>query len=339
MDREEKSSKAVISMSNILIIGAGGRMGSWFFRYFKYLRDIRDDKLAANNIKSRHNKKFIHINKIFLVDSKKIDKLDGFNERDVYTSTKISDFIGEANIVIFCTPTATTTKLLRNLLKSFSPGAIIIEVSSIKDEIHKKLKSYSSDKNFQFLSIHPMFGPGATVSSTSNIILHVPIQNSFKDKETKLVKKIFQNPKIISLENASSHDTLVSIMISLIYFMNLIFSKTLIDTINKYDLKSEKINLKLLKQISGSSYKIQSILSESILTDEASLFTGLFLNSPKSKTIIKKYGEIYNNLASRLEKRNIEYVEKYVSNIKKEIGSQLDLDASYRVLYEFLNRT
>ena len=58
-------------MSNILIIGAGGRMGSWFFRYFKYLRDIRDDKLAANNIKSRHNKKFIHINKIFLVDSKK----------------------------------------------------------------------------------------------------------------------------------------------------------------------------------------------------------------------------------------------------------------------------
>ncbi|HSA75845.1 MAG TPA: prephenate dehydrogenase/arogenate dehydrogenase family protein [Candidatus Nitrosocosmicus sp.] len=330
----------MISVSNILIIGAGGRMGGWFFRYFKYLRSRNDGQLNEDNKKSIYNKNFIHIGKIFLVDSKKIDKIDGYKERDVFVSTKISDFLREANVVVFCTPTDVTIKLLHKLLDTFELGTIIIEVSSIKSQIHKKLESYSNhDKKFLFISIHPMFGPGALVSSTSNIILHVPNKNSPKNRETKLVKKIFPNLEIIKIENAASHDVLVSVMISLIYFMNLIFSKTLLDTINNYDLRSRKINLRLLKRISGSSYKIQSVLSESILTDDASLFVGLFLNSPKSITIIKKYGKLYNNLASKLEKRDSEYVGNFVSNIKKEIGSQIDLDASYRVLYEFLNRT
>ena len=327
-------------MSNILIIGAGGRMGGWFFRYFKYLRNNNEGLPDDFNKKSMHNKNIFRVDKIFLVDSKKKDKTDEHEEPDVFRSTKISDFLREANVVVFCTPTEITIKLLNKLLSSFEPGTIIIEVSSIKNHIHKKLELYSNDnKKIRFLSIHPMFGPGALVSSTSNIILHVPIKNSLIYREIKLLKKIFPNLEIIKLENASSHDTLVSVMISLIYFMNLIFSKTLIDTINNYDLKSGKINLKLLKKISGSSYKIQSILSESILTDDTSLFVGLFLNSPKSITIIKKYGKLYNSLASKLEKRNTQYVGNYVSNIKKEIGSQIDVDASYCLLYEFLNRT
>ena len=316
-------------------------MGGWFFRYFKYLRGKNDGQVNEDNKKSIYNKNFFHINKIFLVDSKKIDKINGYEERDVFMSTKISDFLSEANVVVFCTPTEVTIKLLHKLLDMFELGTIIIEVSSIKNQIHKKLELHSNHdkKKFLFISIHPMFGPGALVSSTSNIILHVPIKNSPKNGETKLVKKIFPNLEIIKIENAASHDVLVSVMISLIYFMNLIFSKTLLDTINNYDLRSRKINLRLLKKISGSSYKIQSLLSESILTDDASLFVGLFLNSPKSITIIKKYGKLYNNLASKLEKRDSEYVGNFVSNIKKEIGSQVDLDASYRVLYEFLNRS
>jgi prephenate dehydrogenase len=327
-------------MSNILIIGAAGRMGGWFFRYFKYLRSKNYDQLNEDNKKSSSNKNFFRIDKIFLVDSKKIDKLDSHKEHDVFMSTEISDFLSEANVVVFCTPTNVTIKLLRKLLNTFESGTIIVEVSSIKNQIHKKLELYSNDdKKFLFISIHPMFGPGALVSSTRNIILHVPIKNSPKYREIKLVKKIFPNLEIIRLENAASHDMLVSIMISLIYFMNLIFSKTLLDTINNYDLRIGKINLRLLKKISGSSYKIQSILSESILTDDTSLFVGLFLNSPKSITIIKKYGKLYNKFASKLEKRNTKYVGNYVSNIKKEIGSQINLDESYRVLYEFLNKT
>lgn len=330
----------VILVSNILIIGAGGRMGSWFFRYLLYLRNLYNSRPKKNEKKSNRNKNRFKVDKIFLVDNKKLDKVDSFGNLDVYSSRNISDFITEADIVIFCTPTEITIKLLHKLLNSFESGTVIIEVSSIKNQIHKKLKKYSNDnkKNLQFISLHPMFGPGALVSSTSNIILHIPFDNSRRSAESKLVKKIFPLLEIIRLDNAATHDTLISIVISLIYFMNLIFSKMLVDTISSYDCTSGKINLKFLKQISGSSYKVQSILSESILTDDTSLFSGLFLNSPKSITIIKKYGKLYTDLVAKLEKRNKDYLENYVSGIKKEIGSQVDLEKSYRALYGYLNK-
>lgn len=183
-----------------------------------------------------------------------------------------------------------------------------------------------------------MFGPGALVASPNNIVLHVPVQSSNRSHEFRLVKRIFPKFRIIKVDNASNHDSLVSIMISLIYFINLVFSRLLIDTISNYDSKSKEVNLKFLKQISGSSYKVQSMLSESILTDDPSLFSGLFLNSPISISTIRKYGKLYNDLSELLEETNKKDIENYVSEVKKEIATQIDLDQSYRKLYKFLNR-
>jgi len=327
----------ILLLSNVLIIGAGGKMGSWFFRYFIYLRDQYEDHLKVT--KKTTNKKYMNLDKIFLVDSKKIDNVDGFKDRKVYTSQHFSDFIKESNIIVFCTPAEITIRLLRRLVKTIQPGTIIIEVSSIKNQIHKKLSIYSNNqKDFQFISIHPMFGPGALVNCTSNIILHVPIESSNKLQETKLVKKIFPKFRIIKMVNAVNHDSLVSIMISLIYFINLVFSKMLVDTTEKYNSKGRKVDLKFLKQISGSSYKVQSMLSESILTDDPSLFAGLFLSSPISISTIRKYGKMYNELSTMLTKPKKKYLENYVTNVKKKVSTQIDLDESYSTLYEFLNK-
>jgi hypothetical protein len=79
-------------------------------------------------------------------------------------------------------------------------------------------------------------------------------------------------------------------------------------------------------------------LSESILTDDPSLFSGLFLNSPISIFTIRKYGKLYNDLSELLEVTNKKDIENYVSEVKKEIATQIDLDQSYRKLYKFLNR-
>jgi prephenate dehydrogenase len=327
----------ILSLSNVLIIGAGGKMGSWFFRYFIYLRDQHENHLKVT--KKITKKKYVNLDKIFLVDNKRIDNIDGFKDRQVYFSQHFSDFIKDSNIIVFCTPAEVTIRLLRNLVKTIKPGTTIIEVSSIKNQIHKKLSMYSNNQKYiQFISIHPMFGPGALVNSNSNIILHVPIESSKRLQETKLVKKIFPEFKIIKMANADNHDSLVSIMISLIYFINLVFSKMLIDTTEKYNSKRRKVDLKFLKQISGSSYKVQSMLSESILTDDSSLFAGLFLSSPTSISIIRKYGKMYSELATMLTKPNKKNLENYVTNVKKKVSTQIDLDESYSTLYKFLNK-
>ncbi|WP_134482575.1 prephenate dehydrogenase/arogenate dehydrogenase family protein [Candidatus Nitrosocosmicus franklandus] len=327
-------------MYNILIIGAGGRMGNWFFRYFKYLRTFYNSHSKRKEKISYADKEHFGIDKIFLVDRKTLDKDDGSDESNVYRSTQISDFIRESHIVVFCTPTEITIKLMDKLLNSFRDETIVVEVSSVKNRIHRKFKKYLGDykKDLKLISIHPMFGPGALISSNSNIILHIPFDKSLESVESKLVKRMFPLYEIIKLDNAVSHDALISLVISLIYFMNLIFSRTLIDTIDRYVPQNSKDRFKFLKQISGSSYKVQSILSESILLDDTSLFNGLFLDSPKSLEIIKKYGKRYSDLVSKLEKKDKWYIENYVSEIKNEISSQVDLEQSYRLLYNFINK-
>ena len=63
-------------MVNVLIIGAAGRMGNWFYRYLTYIRN-QEDNLLKNNL--HQNKKVkknrLNINKIFLVDSRNIDNI------------------------------------------------------------------------------------------------------------------------------------------------------------------------------------------------------------------------------------------------------------------------
>ena len=313
-------------------------MGSWFFRYFVYLRD-QSGYLSELTKKTNH-KKYMKLDKIFLVDSKRIDYFDTIKDKNVYSSEQVSDFIKESNIIVFCTPAEITIQLFKQLIKLIQPSTTIIEVSSIKNQIHKKLRRYyyNNQKDFRFISIHPMFGPGALVASPNNIVLHVPVESSNRSHEFRLVKRIFPKFRIIKVDNAANHDSLVSIMISLIYFINLVFSRLLIDTISNYDSKSKKVNLKFLKQVSGSSYKVQSMLSESILTDDPSLFSGLFLNSPISIFTIRKYGKLYNDLSELLEVTNKKDIENYVSEVKKEIATQIDLDQSYSKLYKFLNR-
>ena len=93
----------------------------------------------------------------------------------------------------------------------------------------------------------------------------------------------------------------------------------------------------LLKQLSGSTYRIQSLLSESILTDDAPLFLNLFLGSDKSIEIIKKYGKIYDRIAKKVEQKDEKYLQNLVINTKKNIKNQIDIDYSYELLYRFLN--
>ena len=257
---------------------------------------------------------------------------------NVYTSKSISKFIKDSNIIILCTPIKETLKILDRYTIMLRPGTTTIEISSVKNPIHKYVSNISQKYNYlKFLCIHPMFGPGAQVSSSKNIIMHVPLSLSGISRESRILGRIFPKFKRFLIDTPEKHDTLVAILISLIYFINLVFSKLLIEISTSKTLKNEKDLLKLLKQLSGSSYKIQSLLSESILTDDAPLFLNLFLGSDKSIEIIKKYGKIYDRVAKKVEQKDEKYLQNLVINTKKNIKNQIDIDYSYDLLYRFLN--
>jgi prephenate dehydrogenase len=318
-------------MSNILIVGAAGRMGKWFFDYFITLRKEQSEGRYLS-------KKTIKIEKIFLVDISEIEYSNKSELANVYTSKSITKFIEESNIIILCTPIKETLKILDKYTMMLRPGTTTIEISSVKTPIHKYVSNISQKYSYlKFLCIHPMFGPGAQVSSSKNIIMHVPLSLSGISRESRILDRLFPKLKRFLIDTPEKHDTLVAILISLIYFINLVFSKLLVEISTSKTLKNEKGMLMLLKQLSGSTYKIQSLLSESILTDDAPLFLNLFLGSNKSIEIIKKYGKIYDRIAKKVEQKDEKYLQNLVVNTKKNIKNQIDIDYSYDLLYRFLN--
>jgi len=318
-------------MSNILIVGAAGRMGKWFFDYFISLRkeQSKDQHMAKNTIQ---------VEKIFLVDIHKVSYFKLSDADNVYVSKSISKFLDDSNIIILCTPIKETLNIIDRFAMIFRPGTIIIEISSVKNPIHDYLSNISQKYNYlKFLCIHPMFGPGAQVNSSKNIILYVPLCLSTSSSESRALGRLFPVFNRIQINTPEKHDTLIAILISLIYFINLIFSKLLIEIATSETLRNEKNLLKLLKQLSGSSYKIQSLLSESILTDDVSLFMNLFLGSDKSIEIISKYGKIYERVSKKVEQKDEKYLQNLVINTRKKIKKQIDIDYSYDLLYRFLN--
>ena len=318
-------------MSNVLIVGAAGRMGKWFFDYFINLRKEQSEDQYLS-------KKTIKIEKIFLVDINRIEYFKMSEFENVYTSESITKFVEESNIIILCTPIKEALKILDKYIMILRPGTTIIEISSVKNSIHKYMSSNSLKySNLRFLCIHPMFGPGAQVSSSRNIIMHVPLSLTRIRRESRILSRLFPKYKIILIDTPEKHDTLIAILISLIYFINLVFSKLLIEISTSKTLKMEKDLLKFLKQLAGSSYRIQSLLSESILTDDAPLFLNLFLGSDKSIEIIKKYGKIYDRISKKVEQKDEKYLRNLVINTKKNIKNQIDIDYSYDLLYRFLN--
>jgi prephenate dehydrogenase len=318
-------------MSNILIVGAAGRMGKWFFDYFVSLR--KEQSEDQNLIK-----KTIKIEKIFLVDICRIKYLKMSVPTNVYSSKSINKFVEDSDFIFLCTPIDETLRILDTYTAILKPGTTTIEISSVKNPIHKKISRISQEFSYlKFLCIHPMFGPGARVNSSKNIIMHVPLSLPGVGKESRILTKLFPNFKRFLINTPEKHDTLVAILISLIYFINLIFSKLLIEISKSKTLKNEKNMLKLLKLLSGSSYKIQSLLSESILTDDVPLFLNLFLGSDKSIEIIEMYGTIYDKVSMKLVQKDERYLQDLIIDTKKNIMNQIDIDNSYDLLYQFLN--
>lgn len=318
-------------MTNVLILGSEGRMGKWFYRYFKHLNKKQDQTVLLGDL--------LPVKKFFLVDTH-YKGTDNFkNSKNTFTSINANDFLSESDIIVFCTPTKITLDILSSNITHFKPGSIILEISSLKEIVHKVLKAQLKKPNQpQVISIHPMFGPGASFVSEKNNIIYVPIKGIDRDHQLSVIHKLFSKFRILTIDSPVEHDTLISMIISLIYFINLIYAHVMLKVSKSLSSLANEVKLEDIKEFSGSSFKIQSLLTESIMTDDNSLFVSLLTDSSKTLKLIKTFNSASNEFADLLEKKDIEGLTSNISQIRNEIMNQVDIKRSYDLLYKFINK-
>jgi prephenate dehydrogenase len=284
-------------IKNIAIIGGGGKMGSWFSKYF------------SNNMRIKQL--------VYDINPQSIRSYS-----NVVVCENITQCISYADLVLLCVPVAQTPSLITYCALKMKSHSILAEISSVKYRTFKALKRVS--KKVKPLCIHPMFGPGAPSISQMKILL-VPVKN--KVTELNILNSIFEGAKITILPDPHTHDEAIAIVLGLTYYMNLVFSNTV-----------SHENLLTLKNASGTTFAIQSLLSESILTDQPDLITSLLVENPFVKKHIQKY--LRNALAfSRLVfDRDDRKLKARFTVIKSHVQEQQNLELAYKQMYQIIEQ-
>ena len=190
--------KEYFMIKQISIIGAGGKMGSWFTNYFS----------------KRNNAHLI------LYD---INPHFQSNVDNSTISHNIDDCVGNADIVFLCVPVRNTPITVKRCASKMKSGAILAEISSVKYRSFKALKNISSA--IHPLCIHPMFGPGADDIKNMNILL-IPVQD--EKTELSISNYLFPDALITVIPDPKIHDELIALVLGLTHYTNVIFGSVLV---------------------------------------------------------------------------------------------------------------
>jgi len=283
-------------IKEIAVIGAGGNMGCWFSRYFNnkgiglsvYDINPASMKCSSNTI--------------------------------IYEN--ITDCVQGADLVLVCVPTKTTPVMIHECASKMKPGAILAEISSVKQQTSMALKKISS--KIKPLCIHPMFGPGRKDLKQMKILL-IPVRN--EENELKILNEIFEEAIVVVIPNAKIHDELIGVVLGLTHYINMVFA----GTISKQDLS-------YLRDVTGTTFEIQSLLAASIMTEEPDLLISLLLENQSVKKHIQNYLSESNKVARLIFNENdLDLKTKYLKT-RSILQQHENLESSYKRMYQIVEK-
>ena len=272
------------SHNKVAIIGAAGRMGLWFTKYFI----SNGFQTTVSDLKTEEVKKTAQKTGAFLASDNK-------------TAVHDSDY------VFLCTPIRTTSSVITELLPHMKKGSILAEITSIKNRTIEALNK-TSEYGINPLSIHPMFGP-STASIEGVTIVVVPVKNI--GFEEMITKNLFPEANI-QIADPNEHDKLMSINLSLTYFINLALGSTLL---------SEDI-IKL-KSLAGTSFTLQLALLESIVNEDPQLVEALLFENMYNLEYVEKFIHEINQLRELVKEKG------KIRDVLKKLRQHFEMDPDF----------
>jgi prephenate dehydrogenase len=283
-------------LQQVAVVGAAGKMGSWFTSYFaRRGLDVSVYDINQNILKTPPH---------------------------VKVQTSLLHCVEDADLVFVSVPVQKTPQAIRECTKNMKDGAIIAEISSVKDKTFAALKN--TPINLRPLCIHPMFGPGASKKVGIRVLL-VPVRN--EKIELKIANEIFENANVMVLPNARQHDKSIAMVLGLTYFANILFAKVMSSS-----------NVSMLKQVSGTTFGLQSLIAESIFTEEPELVIALIRENTYAKRYISHYLKEAEALARLVIANDSKDLKAELLKVKLRMQKGQDLQQSYKRMYEMIDR-
>ncbi len=277
---------------SISILGAGGKMGKWFVKFF-------------------------------LANGYQVIGYDIENEIKDKAVKKAESLVGailKADYVMLCTPTRRTPEIIRLIAKEMKRDSYLIEISSQKSKTAASLSKMPAKVNP--LCIHPMFGPG-TKKIIGQHIISIPIKDA--KKELSVAKSLFPGANFVTID-VIEHDKKIAVILGLTHLINVVFANIL--------AKDDKITL--TEKMSGTTFKAQKILTESIMTESPELIETIISN-PEIRRFAEEFWRDFGRLLTSVQEGKSEEVIDYIKSSQERLAKTSDLENAHKKLTIMVN--
>ena len=246
---------------------------------------------------------------------KGFDTNNEIKEKFIIKANSLVGAILQMDYVLLCTPTKNTPEIIRLIAKEMKRGSYLIEISSQKSKTALTLLKTPSKVNP--ICIHPMFGPGTKKIDGKNIII-IPIKDA--QKELSATKLLFPKANFVTID-APEHDKKIAVILGLTHLINIAFANIL--------AKDEKTSL--TEKMSGTTFKAQKIIAESILTESPELIETIISN-PEVRRFAEEFWKDVGRLLTDSQEGKSEQIIDYIKSSQERISKNVDLEKSYKKL-------
>ena len=243
------------------------------------------------------------------------DSENKISGKNIKVAKSLVGGILKADYVVLCTPTRRTPEIIRLIAKEMKRGTYLIEISSEKSKVVSSLSKMPTKINP--ICIHPMFGPGTKSIKGQNVI-SIPIRDA--KKELTVAKTLFDGANFVTID-AVEHDKKIAVILGLTHLMNLVFANII--------SKDEKMNL--TEKMSGTTFRVQKTLAESIMTESPELIETIIAN-PEIRRVAEELWKDIGRLLTSVQESKTEEVIEYIKDCQERLAKHTDINESYKKL-------
>lgn len=246
----------------VAVIGASGGMGSLFVRYFL----SRGCTVTGSDTITTTTK-----------TKKKTDRKEegeGEGRRDVLPGYRFlgtnSEAVEGAEVVLVATPVETTARVVEEVAEKIAPGAILVEISSVKRSVLPPVRKALAGRPVRLLSVHPLFGP--SLSSYQGMRVCVIETGS---GEVALARTLFPEAALIPM-GEEEHDRTMAVVLSLTHLLNMAYA----GVVSRYLKPGE------FREVQTPTSGVQLTLAEGILSQNPTLYSYIQMENENSSEVV-----------------------------------------------------
>lgn len=225
-----------------------------------------------------------------------------------------TEAVQDAEIVLVAVPIDETVNVVSEVLPFMRQGSTLVEITSVKGNITDRLTKVLARRKVSLLSLHPLFGPLARMTS-----LNICVVGSRQDVTT--ARRLFPRARLTHLR-ATDHDRLMAYALSLVHLSNVGVVSTL----------AKGIGIEEFRRVAPPLASAQLNVGKAVLSQSPSLLAHIQVDNPFAVEVLSSVIAELENLKKMVTRKDVADLERRFAALAGQF-TRAELEEALRSVY------